>query len=93
MADRRAELQPAHHAYQEPFLHMIKFGGALVTDSIDTSVSVDIRDVAGNLLVFEVPDRATVENFHANDPYTLHDLFETASIEKIWQRVPDPGKG
>ena len=90
MAAVRARLQPAHMEYQKPFLGMIKFGGGFVEDGTDTSGEVDIEDVIGNLLVFEAPDRETVASFHANDPYTLADLFETAIIKAFWQRVPDP---
>lgn len=89
-ADQRARLQAAHAAYQEEFLDMIVYGGGLVGDDVDTSGAVDIRDVTGNVIVFEA-DRKTVENFHRNDPYTLEDMFEFAIIERIWQRVPDPG--
>ncbi|MBO6783835.1 MAG: hypothetical protein JJ899_11265 [Alphaproteobacteria bacterium] len=90
MADLRARLQPEHAAYQAPFLPMIVFGGGMVADGVDTSGDVDIRDVIGNVLVFEAPDRRAVEDFHANDPYTREGLFETAIIEALWQRVPDP---
>jgi len=86
----RARLQPEHAAYQAPFLPMITFGGGLVGDGVDTSGDVDIRDVIGNVLVFDAPDRETVEAFHANDPYTREGLFETVIIEAFWQRVPDP---
>lgn len=88
-AEERVRLQPAHAAYQQPFLPMIVYGGGLVGDDVDTSGDVDIRDVKGNVLVFEA-DRATVEDFHRNDPYTKADLFEFAVVERIWQRVPDP---
>ncbi len=87
MAATRAELQPAHAAYQKRFLPLIVYGGGLVGDAIDTSGMVDIRDVTGNILVFEA-DRATVEDFHQNDPYTKADLFEVAYVEAVWQRVP-----
>lgn len=90
MAELRARLQPEHAAYQEPFLPMLVFGGGLVGNEVETGGDVDIRDVIGNILVFEAPDRETVENFHANDPYTREGLFELAIIEKVWQRVPDP---
>lgn len=86
----RARLQPEHAAYQAPFLPMITFGGGLVGDGVDTSGDVDIRDVIGNVLVFDAPDRETVEAFHANDPYTREGLFETVIIEALWQRVPAP---
>lgn len=89
-ADLRARLQPEHAAYQAPFLRIITFGGGLVRHGVDTSGDVDIRDVTGNVLVFDAPDRAAVEAFHANDPYTREGLFGTVIIEQLWQRVPDP---
>ena len=88
-AAQRARLHAAHAAYQEPFFGMIVYGGGLVGDDVDTSGDVDIRDVSGNVIVFEA-DRKTVEDFHRNDPYTLEDMFEFAIVERIWQRVPDP---
>ena len=89
-ADQRARLQAAHAAYQEEFLGLVVYGGGLVGDDVDTSGAVDIRDVTGNVIVFEA-DRKTVEDFHRSDPYTLGDIFEFAIIERIWQRVPDAG--
>ena len=89
-ADQRARLQAAHAAYQEEFLGLVVYGGGLVGDDVDTSGAVDIRDVTGNVIVFEA-DRKTVEDFHRSDPYTLEDIFEFAIIERIWQRVPDAG--
>ena len=89
-AGQRTRLQAAHTAYQKNFLGMIAYGGGLVGDNVDTSGAVDIGDVTGNVIVFEA-DRKTVEDFHRNDPYTLEDMFEFAIIERIWQRVPDPG--
>ena len=87
--EQRARLQPAHAAYQEPFLKLMVYGGGLVKEGTDTSGDVDIRYVTGNVIVFEA-DRETVEDFHRNDPYTLEDMFEFAIIEPIWQRIPDP---
>ena len=90
LEEQRAKLQPAHVAYQEPFLKLMVYGGGLVKEGIDISGDVDIRDITGNVIVFEA-DRKTVEDFHRNDPYTLEDMFEFAIIEPVWQRVPDPG--
>tara|TARA_R110002126_G_scaffold21747_16_gene78293 strand:+ start:715 stop:1026 length:312 start_codon:yes stop_codon:yes gene_type:complete len=87
-ADQRARLQPAHIAYQAPFLDLIVYGGGIVRDDTDTSGDVDIRDVKGNVIVFDA-DRETVEDFHRNDPYTLEDMFEFAFVERLWQRVPE----
>ncbi len=89
LAELRAELQPAHAAYQAPFLEQIRSGGGLVGDETVVSSSMDIRNVTGNLIVFEA-ERKTVEDFHENDPYTQSGLFEVAYIEAIRQRVPDP---
>ena len=88
--EQRAKLQPVHVAYQEPFLKLMVYGGGLVKEGIDISGDVDIRDITGNVIVFEA-DRETVEDFHRNDPYTLEDMFEFAIIEPVWQQVPDPG--
>jgi hypothetical protein len=90
MAETRARLQPAHARYQQAFLPRIVYGGGMVGDATDTSGDVDIRDVVGNVLVIDVPDRATAEAFHRDDPYTQADLFETVIIERLWQRVPPP---
>jgi hypothetical protein len=90
MAAERARLQPAHARYQAAFLPLIVYGGGMVTDATDTSGDVDIRDVIGNVLVMDVPDRATAEAFHRDDPYTKAGLFETVIIERLWQRVPPP---
>ena len=75
-------------AYQAPFLDLIVYGGGIVRDDTDTSGDVDIRDVKGNVIVFDA-DRETVEDFHRNDPYTLEDMFEFAFVERLWQRVPE----
>jgi uncharacterized protein YciI len=90
MAAERARLQPAHAVYQQAFLPLIVFGGGMVGDAVDTAGDVDIRDVIGNLLVLDVPDRAVAEAFHRDDPYTKAGLFETVIIERLWQRVPPP---
>ena len=90
MAGLRARLQPEHVAYQQSFLPMIVFGGGLVRDGVDASGDVDIRDVTGNVLIFEASARETVENFHANDPYNREGLFDFVLIEPLWQRVPEP---
>ena len=87
----RARLQPEHARYQEPFLPMIVFGGGMVTEGTDTSGEGGIRDVIGNVLILDAPDRETAEAFHRDDPYTKGDLFETVIIEPFWQRVPPPG--
>lgn len=92
MGDKRAELLAAHAEYQKAFMPQITFGGGLVEDGTDVDNFVygqeDIKQVTGNVLVLDVPDRAAAEAFHANDPYTLGGVFETVIIEPFLQRVP-----
>ena len=92
MAEKRVALLEAHAAYQKDFMDRITFGGGLVADGTDVDNFVygpdGIRDVTGNILILDVPDRAAAEAFHANDPYTQGGIFETAIIEPFLQRVP-----
>ena len=92
MAEKRVELLAAHAEYQKDFMDRITFGGGLVADGTDEENFVfgpeGIRNVTGNILVLDVPDRATAEAFHANDPYTLGGIFERVIIEPFLQRVP-----
>ena len=94
MADLRSRLQPVHAEYLKPFLPKMVFGGGLVLEGTDTETlgydQTGIRSVIGNLMVIDVPDRAAAEAFHNNDPYTQNGMFESAIIERIWQRVPPP---
>ena len=94
MADRRAELLAAHAAYQKQFMPQIVFGGGLLADGADPDAfeynEAGIRDVVGNVLIVDVPDRAAAQAMHDNDPYTKAGLFETAIVEPFLQRVPLP---
>lgn len=94
MADERARLLAAHAEYQKAFMARIVFGGGLVTDGTDADnfeySEAGIRDVVGNVLIVDVPDRATAEALHRDDPYTKGGLFETVIIEPFLQRVPIP---
>ena len=92
LADERARLLPAHAEYQKAFMPMIRFGGGLLADGTDVDSfeynEVGIRDVIGNVLIVDVPDRASAEALHRDDPYTKGGLFETVIIEPFLQRVP-----
>ncbi|MCZ6509081.1 MAG: YciI family protein [Alphaproteobacteria bacterium] len=94
MADVRARLLSVHAEYQKAFMPMIVFGGGLVVDGTDVEKfeynETGIRDVVGNVLILDVPDRATAEAMHRDDPYTKGGVFETVIIEPFLQRVPLP---
>jgi len=95
MADERVRLLPAHAEYQQAFMARIVFGGGLVTDGADVDNfeynEAGIRNVIGNVLIVDVPDRPAAEALHRDDPYTKGGLFETVIIEPFLQRVPLPG--
>ncbi len=94
MADARVRLLSAHAEYQKAFMATIVFGGGLVADGTDVDNfeynEAGIRDVVGNVLIVDVPDRAAAEALHRDDPYTQGGLFETVIIEPFLQRVPLP---
>lgn len=43
-------------------------------------------NMAGSLVVIDLPDRAAAESWAANDPYTKADLFADVRIE-AWKKV------
>jgi uncharacterized protein YciI len=94
MGDVRAELLAAHAEYQKGFMDLIVFGGGLMADGADLDNFVyseaGIRDVVGNVLIVDVPDRAAAEALHNDDPYTKGGVFDTVIIEPFLQRVPLP---
>ena len=92
MADERARLLSKHVEYQKAFMSFIVFGGGLVKEGFNESNFVynekGIRDVIGNLLVVDVPDRAAAEAIHFEDPYTKGGIFNEVIIEPFLKRVP-----
>jgi uncharacterized protein YciI len=70
----RQSLRPAHQAHffaPRPDCRGVA-GGPLLDDAGEQMV--------GSLLVFEAVDRAAVDRFVADDPYTRAGLFETVEI-------------
>lgn len=46
----------------------------------------DNGDMCGSLVVLDLADRAAADDWAANDPYKLADLFETVSVQ-AWNKV------
>lgn len=67
----RMATREAHLAYVRPQADMLKLGGPLLDDA---------GDMAGSLMILEAPDRAAVEAFSAQDPYTLAGLWASVDI-------------
>ena len=64
-----------HLDYLKKFRDSLYFSGAL----LDTN-----QDPNGDLIVIEMADRSAVDNFIANDPYTIAGLFaEVKVVETI----------
>ena len=68
-----------HLAYLNKHKDNIVFAGP--------TLSEDEEIFTGSVLVVDFPDRAAVEAFVAQDPYTKANLFESTSIQKIRQWV------
>jgi hypothetical protein len=74
---RRAKIRPAHIDYLKPFAGRMFAAGPLFDDS---------GNAIGSLLIIDFPDRATAEEFTANDPYAQAGLFESVVI-RAWKKV------
>ncbi len=68
----------AHIAYLETLGEQLVAGGPTQTD--------DGEHMTGSLLILDLPDRAAVDRFCANDPYARAGLFERVEICR-WKRV------
>ena len=72
----RMENRPAHLDYLNSTAHVHLAGPLLNNDS----------DPSGSMIVLDVPDMATAENWAANDPYATAGLFETVTLTE-WKKV------
>lgn len=72
--DLRLEVRPAHLEYMTANLSKLIGAFAQVDDADEI--------VHGGVIVFDSDDRAEVENFVANDPFTKAGLFESVTISR-----------
>lgn len=79
----RREERPAHLEYVASRQHLIVYAGPLL----------DGGRMIGSLFVFEVPDRATLDEHLAGDPYFTRPIFETIEIYESRRMVPEPEPG
>ncbi|MDR3526939.1 MAG: YciI family protein [Rhizomicrobium sp.] len=75
----RLSVREAHLAYARETGRM-KLGGPLLDE---------VGDMAGSLMIVEAPDRATVEAWHAGDPYAQAGLFASSEI-RPWKPTFNP---
>lgn len=69
--DVRMGAREAHLAYVRERMETVKLGGPFLSDA---------GEMAGSLLILDVPDRAAAEAFSANDPYTKAGLWQSVEI-------------
>ena len=69
--DLRMATRERHLAYVRPQLDILKLGGPHLDDN---------GDMAGSLMIIDVPDRAAAEAFSAGDPYTKAGLWSRVEI-------------
>jgi uncharacterized protein YciI len=74
-----------HIEYMIAALPYTKFGGPLLADQGDRS--------SGAIFVLDLPDRAAVEKFVANEPFFRNGLFESVLIRRWRQMAPEPFEG
>ena|SRR6266851_9885150 len=73
-----AEIRAKHLEYLEARKDKLLAGGALLSD--------DGKDATGGLLIVDVEDRESAEDFIANDPFTKAGLFEKVTVKR-WRKA------
>jgi uncharacterized protein YciI len=77
----RAKTRLAHMEYIDGFRKKIVMGGALLDDDGETRT--------GMVLAIDLPDRKSVEQFMAAEPYNKAGIFETVMIRKVHKIFPE----
>ena len=83
-----AEIRRANRAAHLDFVtrrrSVFRDGGALLDDD---------GGMAGSLMIVELPDRAALDRFLAEEPYSKAGLFEPYFVREYRQVVPEPKPG
>ncbi len=81
--DLRRAARPAHLAYVAEKQDLILYAGPLIEEG----------RMIGSLFVFEVADRAGLDNYMAGDPYFTPGIFESVEIYESRRMVPESEPG
>ncbi len=84
-AELRSRLRPTHIEYMMRILDQTAFGGPLQEDDGETS--------RGSIFAAEFASRAEAEAFIENEPYNRGGLFDSVTIRRWKQMVPEPEEG
>ena len=79
----RQEERPAHLEYVADRQHLIVYAGPLIEQG----------RMIGSLFVFDVPDRAALDEHLAGDPYFVRPIFEKVEIYESRWMVPEREPG
>lgn len=83
-AQLRRETRAAHLEFVTRNPGVFRQGGALLDDD---------GAMAGSLMIVELPDRAALERFLAEEPYSKAGLYEPYIVREYRQVVPEPTPG
>lgn len=67
----RMAARPDHLAWVQSRIDVLKLGGPMLDEA---------GQMAGSLFILDLPDRAAVEAFHAEDPYTKAGVWGRVDI-------------
>ena len=81
--DLRRTHRPAHLEYVAGRQHLIIYAGPLIVEGA----------MIGSLFVFEVPDRAALDAYMADDPYFSPGIFASVEIFESRRMVPERQPG
>jgi len=79
----RREERPAHLDYVAEHQDLIAYAGPLIEGG----------RMVGSLFIFDLPDRAALDAYLADDPYFTRPIFETVEIYESRRMVPEPSPG
>lgn len=79
----RRQHRPAHLEYVAARQQLIVYAGPLIVDSA----------MVGSLFVFDVPDRAALDAYMADDPYFSPGIFASVEIFESRRMVPERQAG
>lgn len=79
----RREQRPGHLKFVSEKQSIIVYAGPLIEDG----------RMIGSLFVFDVPDRAALDAYLAEDPYFTRPIFETIEIYESRWMVPEREPG
>ena len=77
-AEIRKQLVDEHRAYQKDCGVDVTLSGPLLAEDGETMI--------GSIFFIEAPDRAAVENFIANDPFTKNDVWGDSVLTRFLRR-------